>query len=113
MDNTEQNNVPNPQQEVPQMTNTTPTTTSLEKKSSWGPVIGLVIILALIIIGGLYFLMQDQNVPENPEANNSEQDLNDLRSQSSSDSLAEIEADLESTNLDNLDAELDLIESEF
>lgn len=78
---------------------------------SWGPTIGLVIILALIIVGSLYFFINDES-PIGPSANEPsvtdiENELGDFRSLDDSDELASIEADLEKTDLSNLDAELE------
>lgn len=85
-------------------------------KSSIGSIIGTIIIIAVIILGGLYFwgkrieeaklkqeLMSDsldstQTVDTNPD--------NNITKTGSSDELNSIQADLNSTNLNNMDAEL-------
>ena len=71
-----------------------------ESGSSAGPIIGAIIILAVIVFGALYFLGQR----EDSQALNNE--LNSISEQSSSDEAAAIEADLNSTEIDSLDAEL-------
>ena len=68
--------------------------------SSAGPIIGAIVILAVIIFGALYFWGERS---EN-EALNAE--LDTINVQSESDDTADIEADLNSTDIDNLDAEL-------
>ena len=113
MDNLE-NNAPNPTQAEPTTTNPVGSEKPVEKKTSWGPFIGLIIILALIIVGSLYFLSQDKVSAPTTESNSDiEDDLQGLRAQGSSDELADIEADLEATNFDNIDAELNLAEEEL
>ncbi len=84
-----------------------------QNKSSIGSIIGTVIIIALIILGGLYFwgkrieenklkqkLISDSIPTQETDQNES------IEKTGSSDDLNSIEADLNSTNLDNLDAEL-------
>jgi hypothetical protein len=90
-----------------------------ENKSSIGSIIGTIIVIAIIILGGLYFwgkrideakmkkdLVSENNtttteVDENMEANV-------IKSVSGSDDTASIEADLRNTNLDNLGAEMNV-----
>ncbi|MBX4189563.1 hypothetical protein KW785_03155 [Candidatus Parcubacteria bacterium] len=71
-------------------------------ESSVGPVIATIIILAVIVLGGLYFWGQraDNNVPATSA------DLNSINTQSNSDDSASIQADLENTNTEDLDAQL-------
>ncbi len=90
-----------------------------ENKSSIGSIIGTIIIIAIIILGGLYFwgkridearmkegLVSNEQVESTPvEDDNME--ANAIMSVTSSDDLNSIEADLKATNLDNLGAELD------
>ncbi len=86
-------------------------------KSSLGPTIGLIIILAMIIIGSLYFFVNDNGTlrptSDEPNVTDIERELGDLRNLDESDELSAIMADLEATNLDNLDAELDAAEQEL
>lgn len=63
-----------------------------------GPVIGLVVILAIILVGGVYFWMSRQNndlydnsYPANQEAASS---VEEIKTQSSSTDGASIDADL-------------------
>ena len=74
------------------------------KSSSAGPVIGVVIILAIIILGALYFWGQ-RGAPEDTTLE-SDETTQSIDSQSSSDDLNSIEADLDSTDIENLDAEI-------
>ena len=70
--------------------------------SSAGLIVAIVVILALIALGGLYFWNQsavDQELMN-------DESFEAINTQSSSDETSSIEADLNSTNVDNLDAEL-------
>lgn len=71
-----------------------------QSESSAGPIIGAIIILAVVLFGFLFFWGErgDNQALENQ--------VNSIESQSNSDETADIEADLESTEIDNLDAEL-------
>ncbi|PIP55821.1 MAG: hypothetical protein CO183_02165 [Candidatus Zambryskibacteria bacterium CG_4_9_14_3_um_filter_42_9] len=72
-----------------------------EGEGTSGPIIGLIVILAIIILGGLYFWGQRAN---NDSAIN--QDLGAINSQSEEDTSTSIETDLEATDIENIDAEL-------
>jgi FtsZ-interacting cell division protein ZipA len=81
------------------------------QKSSIGGIIGTIIIIALIILGGLYFwgkrieeskIKQDlttDNIPEQTAAT-------DSSNVNSSDDLNSIQADLNASSFDNLDTEM-------
>ncbi len=89
-----------------------------ENKSSIGSIIGTIIVIAVIILGGLYFwgkrideakMRQEQTLTETQdiqESNDSE--INSILNVDSSDDLNSIEADLQSTDLDGLGAELEV-----
>lgn len=82
-----------------------------EKKST-GPTIGLIIVVLVIILGGLYFW--SKQTKENSDTNMmAEQEAMMIKEQGSSDEVGDIEADLNATNLDNLDAELGDIDAEL
>jgi hypothetical protein len=70
------------------------------KGSSAGPIIAGIVILAVIIFGALYFMGERQ------ELESLETELNSINTQSSSDEAAAIEADLNATDVDDLDAEI-------
>ncbi len=90
-----------------------------QNKSSIGSIIGTIIIIALIILGGLYFwgkrieetklkqklISESENTIPSPTTEMNE--ANAIKSISSGDDLNSIEADLNSTNLENLSSELD------
>lgn len=90
-----------------------------ENKSSIGSIIGTIIVIAIIILGGLYFWgkrideakIKNDLVSEKSENSNivSEEDMeaNSIKSVNSNDDLNSIDTELKSTNLENLDAELD------
>ncbi|KKT34755.1 MAG: hypothetical protein UW22_C0066G0010 [Candidatus Gottesmanbacteria bacterium GW2011_GWB1_44_11c] len=70
------------------------------KSSVAGPIIGGIIVLAVVIFGALYFMNQ------RAEEQAFNEEVNAITTQSQSDDTAAIEVDLESTEIDNLDAEL-------
>lgn len=67
---------------------------------STGLIIGAIVIIAIIILGGLYFWGQRANDTATNQA------LDSINQQSTSDEAAAIEADLNATDVDNLNAEL-------
>lgn len=91
-----------------------PIQSQTEKKSA-GPLIAVVIILALIIIGGLYFLSERSSqttyIPTTTEGGDAI--TTSLQTQGSSDDLNSIEADLNATNVDNLDQGASVIQAEL
>lgn len=89
-------------------------------KKSFGPLFGIIIIVVLLLLAGFYFWGQylgdqapstDMTVEEITEGVMPE--LNELQTQSSSDNIVDIEADLNVGDLDALDAELDSIDAEL
>ena len=75
------------------------------KEGSVGPVIGTIIILAVIVLGGLYFWGQRASEKAMSEAQLGEV-VQDITTQSQSDEAAAIQADLDTTSVDNIDSEL-------
>ncbi|MDO8569296.1 MAG: hypothetical protein Q7R89_00715 [bacterium] len=69
-----------------------------EGEGSNGLIIGAIVILVIIILGGLYFW--------NQRAASDEAVINEINLQNNSDEAAAIEADLNATDIENLDAEL-------
>ena len=82
------------------------------QKKSVGPLIAVIVILAIIVIGGLYFLKERSSqkvfVPTENDAI-----TESLNQQGSSDDLNSIEADLNATNIDNLDQGAAAIETQL
>ena len=76
--------------------------TSGEDGGSAGPIIGGIVILAIIVLGGLYFWGQ--------RADDSDvlidDDLNSINIQGETDDTNSIEADLDATDVENLDSEI-------
>ena len=68
-----------------------------ESGGSSGPLIGAIVILAVIILGGLYFWGQRA-------ANDAV--IDETSTESGSDETAAIEADLDTIDIESLDAEL-------
>lgn len=99
------------------------------KPSIFGPIIGLLIVLLVLILAGLYLWWStfkddlpaatlDDTRPtaeqnNEPESNNAEADEQTFQTVSTSDELSAIEADIESTNVETVDSESTAIESEL
>lgn len=111
----------NPQVNIQPNPNVNPLTTnpvSSTNKSSLGSIIGTVIVIAIIILGGLYFWgkrvdeskFNQELVSEPTQTITIQEDenmeANAIKSVTNSDELDSIEADLKGTQLDNLGAEL-------
>ena len=73
---------------------------------SAGSLIAVIVILALIIIGALYFWGQSNSADDGAERVMTDETVQTINAQSSSDAAAAIEADLDATDVDSLDAEL-------
>ena len=106
-----------------------------ESPSHLGPILGVLIVLLVLILGGLYLwgstLMDNaieeaavENLPttrtpteipvnNEPENANARAEVEALETVSTSDEIEAIEADIDATNLDSLDAELDAIDAEL
>lgn len=100
-----------------------------KSSSSFGPVFGIIIIVILIVLAGFYFWgasLQNQIMPaqQNEQATTTQaaeapQQATETVSTdvgtplSSSDDLSAIESDLNSTDLNNLDAEMNSIDSDL
>ena len=102
----------------------TPPTLTEEHHSYIAPILGVLLVILVLILVGLYLwgaaltnepVVIEPRVIENnePETPRAEADAQILETVSPSDSLEAIEIDIESTNLDSLDAELDEIEREL
>lgn len=72
-----------------------------EHKGVAGYVVATVVILAVVVVGLLYFWMN--RGAENTDPQSTMQGVN---TQQASDEAVDIEADLEATDVENLDAEL-------
>ena len=98
-----------------------------ESHAHLGVILGVLIVILLLILGGLYLwgttLTQptEEASPERPtaeennepESTNAEAEVQTTQAVSTSDEIEAIEADVEATNLEELDAELEAIEAEF
>lgn len=88
-----------PSEETPMDNKEAPT----KKDGSSGPLVGIIIIVIILILGGLYFWGQKA----------SEATIEALETQSLSDEVGDIEADLDASGLGNLDREIGDIEAEL
>ncbi len=81
--------------------NTTETTNAVvHKEGSVGPVIGTIIILAVILLGGLYFWSNRNDLDDVGTDQNINAEVQNIESQGNSDDLNSIEGDLNNTNYD-------------
>ncbi len=94
------------------------------ERKSVGPAIGIIIIISVLILGGLYFWGQKlATSPTYETPSPSSQDVSpfiqgesqveEVYTQSSSDDVTSIEADLEATQIDTLGSELNQAEGEL
>lgn len=71
------------------------------KGGSAGPIIGIIVILIIIILGGLYFWNErSENMVTEDES------METINEQNESDDTTSIEADLDATDIDNVDSEI-------
>jgi uncharacterized protein HemX len=99
-------------------TNNIPNFTNPNKKTQIGPIIGLLIILTIIVIGTLYFwgqriekIKNKQDIQQTIQTQDQNMDVQIklLKEQSDSDSVESIEADLNATDFENIDFEIEQI----
>jgi uncharacterized protein HemX len=95
--------------------NTTPSMGGESK--SVGPAIGIVVIILIVVLGGLYFWGQRMNTQTTEGTNTQtmsepDQALTQMNTQSTSDDTAAIEADLNATNVNDLGNEVNDINAE-
>lgn len=97
-----------------------------QKQGQIGPIIGIIIIVIVLALGGLYVWgarlnKADTNTSETGQSNQSAQDistagdpaLDNLKTQGTSNELSAIEDDLDTTSLDGLDTEMKAINTEL
>lgn len=91
-----------------------------QKDSTVGPLIGSIVIILIVIVGGLYFwgalVTSKKSEIENQEILQEQTntvEIEQAAKQSSSDEVDSIEADLQATNIDELDSGIADIEKEF
>jgi hypothetical protein len=88
-----------------------------------GPVLGVLVLMLVLILGGLYLWggelkKQEQQIVQPPIINNepetprAEADVDILNTLSSSDELDALQADITNTNLDSINADLNTVDAE-
>jgi hypothetical protein len=89
-------------------------------ENSYGPIVGIAIIVIVLIIGGIYLwftaierIEDEPQLPTIQSGGETDAIVNELNSQSTSDELLEIEADLYATDLESLDTEIEDILNEL
>ena len=75
--------------------------TPTENGSSIGPIVGTIVILLIIVLGAFYFWGERKS--STPNVDNTVQDI---KMQDKSDDTSSIEADLQSTDVESVDAQL-------
>lgn len=85
---------------------------SIEKEAK-GPIIGIVVIIILLILGGVYLWQSNTFAPAEQTVVSDDPMTQDLATQSTSTALEDIDADVSNTNLNNIDQELGQIGSEL
>jgi len=75
-------------------------------ENSVGPIVAIILVLAMVVFGGVYFLKERKNDTTDMEqvsSANVEEITATIQTQSSSDDSASIEEDLSNTNVEDLD----------
>lgn len=117
----DENATPAPTPEPPQAPTPEPQMNETpSEKGSLGPIVGILIIVLVIAFGGYYFWttqLKDRFMTDDMSAdeilNQEDEALMELQQQGSSDEIADIEADLDATDLEGLDEEFDAVEEEL
>jgi hypothetical protein len=105
---------PNQQQSAPTM----PPQEPMKEEKGVGGIIGIIIIVIILIVAGVYLYANRPDQPLTPPTppgtvpGETAPSSETLRVQGSSDNLGDIEADLNSTNFDNMDGELNDMQTE-
>ncbi len=68
-----------------------------------GPIVAIVVIVLILVLGGLYYLMQNVKTGSTDTAAKDQQTVQALMTQGSSDTAAAIQADLDATDLTSVD----------
>lgn len=78
-------------------------------ENSVGPVIAIIIVLAMIVLGGLYFWNERSkmnSINDSLPQSTADEVAASIEKQSTSDDTGAIESDLNNTQVDNVDQEL-------
>ncbi|MEK7514233.1 MAG: hypothetical protein AAB587_00180 [Patescibacteria group bacterium] len=95
----------------PNQTNTTPAIPTPTSKPSMGAFIGIIIIILVIVFGAFYFWGKMVEEKSGSGAQTADTSVEMLNKQSSSDEVTSIEADLNATDIGNLDKELGSVDA--
>lgn len=82
-------------------------------KKSVGPMVGLVIVIILIVLGGIYFWKEMEYKKNDVGYDQNTDEMYAIQNQNDSDEINTIEADLEATNIDTIDSEINSIDTEL
>ncbi|MES2134790.1 MAG: hypothetical protein V4449_00935 [Patescibacteria group bacterium] len=104
-----------PETSSSQVTPMTPKTHA-SKDASLGPIIAIVVIVVLLALGGWYYLTQVDGTLDQQSAAQAKADeaaIENLKTQGTSDELADIETDMNATDLSSLDSASSDVEAGF
>lgn len=107
MENTQPNEQNENQQEQPHFADTK------KDGNGIGPLLGIIVIIALLALGGFYYFTRGVNQIPSYEASEQDATVEALEEQSTSDAIADIEADVNATDLSEIDALLDDLEADL
>lgn len=83
------------------------------KKGGVGPVLGIIVIIILLALGGLYYFTQGVNkIPTYDESGQGDDAAMQMQEQSNSDAIADIEADANATDFSEIDALLNDLDAD-
>lgn len=84
--------------------------------SKYGPLIAVILIVIILVAGSVYFFhkrLNEQSQQKQHSDQLMQQEIENIRTQSSSTSFEAIEKDLQETNIENSDHEMQQIEQEY
>ena len=76
------------------------------KKGGVGPVLGIIVIIILLALGGLYYFTKGIGQIPNYDSGNQDDAMMQMQEQSNSDALSDIDADVQATDFSEIDATL-------
>ena len=98
------------------------TAAPVAEEKKYGPVIGIIVIIGLLVLGGAYLWgaelfngndSEGANDADSMMETSEDPMLEELRTQSSSNEISDIESDLEASRFESLDEDLNSIDAEL
>lgn len=100
----------------PQEESSAPNTTPVQKpqQGGFGPIFAIIVIIILLALGGLYYFTEGvEQVQDTQQEETGDETVDALMQQGDSDEIADIEADLDATDLSEVEDILDDIDAEL